>query len=253
MMWVLPECMKGVVHLIKKVVCNTYEDLCCFAADVFTQQLKSKPDSVLGLATGSTPIGLYDELVRRVDAGVIDFSNVRTFNLDEYYPISASHPQSYRSFMEKHLFSRVKLASTRVFDGETPDPYAECAAFDAEVEAAGGIDLQLLGVGVNGHIAFLEPDSSYPLSSSLVELAEETLIANSRFFSEGEKQPTSALSAGLRTIFNAGHLIMLVTGANKADIIKKMFEGFVYTDIPASLLHLHPKVTVVLDKAANGE
>jgi len=238
---------------MKKVVCDTYDDLSLFAADIFTRQLKSKADSVFGLATGSTPIGLYDELVRRYNAGEIDFSNARSFNLDEYYPIDPGHPQSYRSFMEKHLFSRVNFSSTRVLDGEASNPHAECAAYDAEVEAAGGIDLQLLGLGVNGHIAFIEPDTSYPLASYLVELAGDTLKANSRFFTEDEKQPTSALSAGLSTIFSSKHIMMLVTGANKAEVIKKMFEGVVYTDIPASLLHLHPNVTVVVDKAANGE
>jgi len=238
---------------MKKVVCDTYEDICRFAADIFTQQIKNKPDSVLGLATGSTPIGLYDELIRRYEAGELDFSQARTFNLDEYYPIKASHPQSYRSFMEEHLFSKVKFACTHVMDGEASDPHAECAAYDAKVEAAGGIDLQLLGIGVNGHIAFIEPDTSYPLGSYLVELAEETLKANSRFFTGDEKPPTTALSAGLSTIFRAKHIMMLVTGANKAEVIKKMFQGVVHTDIPASLLHLHPNVTVVLDKAANGE
>ena len=238
---------------MKKIVCNTYEDVCRFAADIFTQQIKDKPDSILGLATGSTPIGLYNELIRRSEAGEIDFSAARTFNLDEYFPIKASHPQSYKSFMEKHLFSKVKFANTRIFNGEAANPHAECAAYDAEIEAAGGIDLQLLGIGVNGHIAFIEPDTSYPLGSYLVNLAEDTLEANSRFFTDGEEQPVTALSTGLSTIFRARHLIMLVSGTNKVEIIKKLFEGMIHTDIPASLLHLHPNVTVIMDKAANGE
>jgi len=238
---------------MKKIVCNTYEEVCNFGADIFVQQLKKKPDSVLGLATGSTPIDLYSDLVRRAKNGEVDFSKVRTFNLDEYYPIKASHPQSYRAFMEKHLFSKIKVESSNFLNGEASDPHAECAAYDAKVQKAGGIDLQLLGIGVNGHIAFIEPDSSYPLGSYLVELAEETLIANSRFFKEGENQPTSALSMGLSPIFSARHIMMLVTGPNKAPVIKRLFENVIHTDLPASLLHLHPNVTVVVDRAANGE
>jgi len=244
---------KGMVIVMNKIVCNTYEELCSFASDVFVRQLKKKPDSVLGLATGGTPVDLYSDLVQRANAGEIDFSKVRTFNLDEYYPIKASHPQSYRAFMEKHLFSKVKLASINFLNGEASDPHAECAAYDSKVQEIGGIDLQLLGIGVNGHIAFIEPDSSYPLGSYLVELAEETLTANSRFFSDGETQPTSALSMGLSSIFSAKHIMMLVTGASKAPIIKRLFENIVHNDLPASLLHLHPNVTVVVDKAANGE
>jgi len=238
---------------MRKIVCESYEEICRFAADIYVRLLKEKPDCTLGLATGSTPIGLYNELVRRYNAGEIDFSKARSFNLDEYYPIKSSHPQSYKSFMDEHLFSRVNFSSSRILNGEAQDPHAECAAFDAEVEALGGIDLQLLGIGVNGHIAFIEPGLSYPLGSSLVELAEETLTANSRFFNEGEVQPTSALSTGLRPIFSAKQIIMLVTGAGKADIIRKLFDGVIHTDVPACFLHLHPDVTVIIDKAANGE
>jgi glucosamine-6-phosphate deaminase len=238
---------------MKKIVCDTYEDVCDFAANIYTRQLKDNPESVLGLATGSTPIDLYNTLVQRSDAGEIDFSRARTFNLDEYYPIKSSHPQSYYAFMEKHLFSKVKFASTRVLNGEASDPHAECVKFDEEIKAAGGFDLLLLGIGVNGHIAFIEPDKSYPLGSYLVELAQDTLTENSRFFKESEIQPRSALSMGLSSIFSAKHIIMLVTGAKKADIIKKLFEGVIHTDVPASLLHLHPNVSIIVDKAANGE
>jgi len=239
--------------MIKKIVCDSYEDACRYAADIYAGQLKAKPDSVLGLATGSTPIGLYNELISRSRAGLIDFSRARTFNLDEYYPIKATHPQSYRAFMEEHLFSKVKFADTRIMNGETADPHAECAGYDAQIEAAGGFDLLLLGIGVNGHIAFIEPAASYPLGSYLVDLAEDTIVANSRFFSEDETQPVIALSMGLSPIFMAKRILMFVSGANKADIIKKLFDGYLHTDLPASFLHLHPDVTIVLDKAASGE
>ena len=238
---------------MKKIVCDNYEEACRTAANQYTMQLVLKPDSVLGLATGSTPIGLYKELVHRSQTGKIDFSHARTFNLDEYYPIKASHPQSYKSFMDEHLFNEVKFASNQILNGEATDPQAECARYDAEIEAAGGIDLQLLGIGVNGHIAFIEPASSYPLGSYLVDLAEDTLVANSRFFSEGEAQPTQALSVGLGPIFNAKHIMMLVCGENKAEVIKKLYDGNLYTDLPACFLHLHPNVTLILDRAANGE
>ena len=241
------------INNMKKIVCENYEELCQVAADQYTEQLKKKPDSVLGLATGSTPIGLYNEMIRRSQEGKIDFSKARTFNLDEYYPIKASHPQSYKSFMDEHLFSKVKFASTRIMNGEAADPHIECREYDKEIEAAGGFDLLLLGIGVNGHIAFIEPDSSYPLGSYLVDLAEETIVANSRFFEDKAEQPPTAMSMGLKPIFNAKRIIMLVTGANKADIIRKLFDGNLHTDIPACFLHLHPDVTIILDKAANGE
>jgi len=238
---------------MKKIVCENYEEACFCAADVYAEQLKMKPESVLGLATGSTPIGLYNELIARSEAGKIDFSKARTFNLDEYYPINPSHPQSYKTFMDEHLFNKVKFASTRIMNGEAKDPHVECAGYDKEIEAAGGFDLLLLGIGVNGHIAFIEPASYYPLGSYLVDLSEETLVANSRFFNEGEKQPTTALSMGLVPIFKAKHIMMFVIGANKAEVIKKLFDGNLNTDLPASFLHLHPNVTLILDKAANGE
>ena len=238
---------------MKKVVCDSYEEICRFAADIFTQTLKEKPDSVLGFATGSTPIGLYDELAKRYENGEIDFSKARSFNLDEYYPIDPAHPQSYNSFMQQYLFGKINLAKSSLLNGSAADPIAECAKYDAEIETSGGIDLQLLGIGVNGHIAFIEPAPFYPLGTSLIELAEDTLVANSRFFGEGETQPVTALSVGLSAIFKTKRIIMLVTGASKAKVIKKLFEGVIHTDMPASLLHLHPDVTVIVDKAANGE
>jgi glucosamine-6-phosphate deaminase len=238
---------------MKKIVCENYEEICRKAADFYVTQLKQKPDSVLGLATGSTPVGLYRELVLRAESGEIDFSKARTFNLDEYYPIKASHPQSYKTFMDEHLFNKVKFSSTRIPNGEAADPHAECAGYDAEVEAAGGLDLLLLGIGLNGHIGFNEPALSYPLGSYLVELTENTLEANSRFFDDGEVQPVNALTMGIGPIFKSKHILLLISGAGKAGITKKLFEGKLHTDVPACLLLLHPNVTLIIDKAANGE
>jgi len=236
---------------MKKIVLDNYDEVSRAAADIFARQLKNKPDSVLGLATGSTPLGLYAELVRRFKANDIDFSKARSFNLDEYYPIRKSHPQSYDSFMRENLFSKVNFAQSRLPDGETDDPQAECANYDAEIEAAGGIDLQLLGIGLNGHIGFNEPATSYPMSTNLVKLTESTLAANSRFFSADDIQPAQALTMGFGAIFHAKSILLIITGKGKAPIAKKLFEGIIHTDVPACLLLLHPDVTVIMDCEAN--
>ena len=238
---------------MKKVVLDNYDEVSRAAADIYVRQLRSKPDSILGLATGSTPLGLYAELIRRYQSGEIDFSKARSFNLDEYYPISKTHPQSYYYFMHENLFDKINLTQSRLPDGETSDPQAECAKYDAEIEAAGGIDLQLLGIGLNGHIGFNEPAVSYPMSTNLVKLTESTLTANSRFFDADTVQPAQALTMGFRAIFSARSILLIITGANKAPIAKKLFDGIIHTDIPACLLLLHPDVMVIMDRAANGE
>ena len=235
-----------------KIVCKSYEEACRVAADIFAEQLEKKTNSVFGLATGSTPIGLYELLVSRSQAGEMDFSRAAAFNLDEYYPIKADHPQSYKSFMDEHLFDKVKFASTRIPNGEAPDPNIECAKFSAELEAAGGLDLQLLGIGHNGHIGFNEPALSYPLAANMVELTRETLEANSRFFGEKEIQPLTALTMGIGQIMAAKHVLLLICGESKAENTKKLFEDKLHTDVPACFLLLHPNVTLILDEAANG-
>jgi len=235
---------------MKKIVLDTYENVSRAAADIYARQLKLKPDSVLGLATGSTPVGLYEELVRRNKSGEIDFSKARTFNLDEYYPIKKSHPQSYDYFMRKNLFDMVNFVSNSLPNGEADDPYAECASYDAEIDAAGGIDLMLLGIGLNGHIGFNEPAASYHMGTYFVDLTESSITANSRFFGPGEHQPTQALTMGLGAIFRSRSIILLICGENKAPIAKKLFEGKLHTDVPACFLLLHPDTTVFLDKAA---
>ena len=237
---------------MKKIVLDSYEEVSRAAADIYVRQLEKKPDSVLGLATGSTPIGLYEELVRRYQSGKIDFSRARSFNLDEYYPIKKSHPQSYDYFMRTNLFDKVNLAGSLLPNGEADDPAVECLKYDAEIEAAGGIDLMLLGIGLNGHVGFNEPAVSYSLGTYLVDLTESSLTANSRFFGPDEHQPTQALTMGIGGIFNSRSILLLITGANKSGIAKRLFEGRLHTDVPACLLLLHPDVTVILDKAANG-
>ena len=238
---------------MKKIVCENYGEMSRTAADIVAKQLAKKPDSVLGLATGSTPLGLYEELVRRSQTGKIDFSKAKAFNLDEYYPINKDHPQSYNYYMKQNLFSKVTIALARLPDGEVSDPSVECAEYDAEIEAAGGIDLQILGIGVNGHIGFNEPAESYSIKTHLTGLSASTLVANSRFFKDGENQPTTALTMGFGAIFGAKSILLLISGSNKMSIAKKLFEDKIHTDVPASLLLLHPNVTVLMDRSAAGE
>jgi len=238
---------------MKKIVCDSYEDVCRYAADVYALQLKDKPDSVLGLATGSTPVGLYDELARRYSNGELDFSKAQSFNLDEYYPIDPSHPQSYDYFMRENLFNKINIAKFQIPKGDAKDPVAECVRYDALIDKAGGIDLMLLGIGLNGHIGFNEPAVSYPVGTYLVSLTESSIVANSRFFGPDEHQPTTALTMGIGHIFRSKKILLLISGAAKADITSKLFEGIIHTDIPACMLLLHPNVTVIIDKAANGE
>jgi len=238
---------------MKKIVCENYDEICRVAADIYVKQLSDKPDTVLGLATGSTPIGLYSELVRRYQAGEIDFSRAVSFNLDEYYPIKKSHPQSYDYFMRDNLFDKVNFAKTMLPNGEADDPGVECARYDAELEAAGGIDLMLLGIGLNGHIGFNEPAVSYPLGTYLVDLTQSSLEANSRFFGPDETQPNRALTLGIGGILASKKIILIISGAVKAEIASKLFDGKIHTDVPACLLLLHPDVTLIIDRAANGE
>ncbi|MCL2427275.1 MAG: glucosamine-6-phosphate deaminase [Oscillospiraceae bacterium] len=238
---------------MKKIVCESYKDMCRVAADIYTGQLKEKPNSVLGLATGSTPIGLYKELIRRYEAGELDFSNAQSFNLDEYYPIDSTHHQSYAYFMNEQLFDKINLSKTQIPSGAATDPMAECARYDEEICKAGGIDLMLLGIGHNGHIGFNEPATSYHVGAHLVSLTESSINANSRFFGADEKQPTEALTMGIGHIFSAKKIILLISGAAKAEITRKLFEGMIHTDVPACLLLLHPNLTIIVDKEANGE
>jgi len=238
---------------VKKIVFDSYEEMCGAAADIYAKQLLKKPDSVLGLATGGTVVGLYAEFVRRSGAGEMDFSKASAFNLDEYYPIKKSNPQSYDYFMRQKLFDHVEFARFSIPDGEAHDPAAECARYDAEIEAAGGIDLMLLGIGLNGHIGFNEPAISYAMGTGLVDLTESSLVANSRFFGPDEIQPPQALSMGIGSIFASRSIVLLISGANKAPIAKRLCEGKIHTDVPACFLLLHPDVTLIIDRAANGD
>ena len=235
---------------MKIIVCESHEELSRKAADICVKQLKSKPNSVLGLATGGTQLGMYQELVNRYNAGEVDFSEAISFNLDEYCQIAQDHPQSYYTYMNENLFSKVKFKEFHLPKGDADDLNAAAAEYEKAIEAAGGIDLQYMGLGVNGHIGFNEPSDVYLLDTNLTDLAEATIKANSRYFSEDEQQPTAALTMGMGTIFKAKSLVMLVSGKSKAEVAKKLFDDKIYTNIPATLLKLHNDFTVLIDKDA---
>ncbi|MCL2574571.1 MAG: glucosamine-6-phosphate deaminase [Defluviitaleaceae bacterium] len=233
------------------IVKEDYDNASAVAADVITKFVKTNPAGVLGLATGSTPEGTYSKLAEANHAGKVDFSNITTFNLDEYHPISKTNDQSYDYFMRQKLFNHININPSNVHlpNGEA-DPHAECVAYEAKIEDAGGICLQLLGIGANGHIGFNEPDTHFPKKTHYCALDKSTIIANSRFFESADDVPKNALTMGIGTIFNAKEILLVVTGEGKADIIDKALFGKIDPQVPASILQLHPKVTLVMDKAA---
>jgi glucosamine-6-phosphate deaminase len=222
------------------------------AADLIQQTIEQKPNAVLGLATGSTPIATYQELIQRFRSGKIDFSKVKTFNLDEYYGLHRDHPQSYYTFMHTQLFDHINMQSDQIhIPSGTPDDLgAYCRDFERLIEDAGGIDLQLLGIGRNGHIGFNEPADELEPGTHLVRLSDETIEANSRFFTTREEVPTFAITMGIRTILSAKKVVLLALGREKAEIIHKLFHSGITTDLPASLLQLHPNVTILVDQEA---
>jgi glucosamine-6-phosphate deaminase len=227
------------------------------AAFTVALQIQTKPDSVIGFATGSTPLGAYKLLTKMHKEGTVDFSNVASFNLDEYYPIERTHPGSYYRYMKENLFDHVNISPANIYipNGECDDPAKECADYDVKLNDLGGTDLQILGIGNNGHIAFVEPGEKLPTATSLVNLTDDTIAANSRFFADKAEQPLTAVSMGLGGIFNSRHILLLISGKGKAEIAKKLlFEeaGTITTQIPASLLNLHPNVTVVVDDTVKG-
>lgn len=233
-------------------VVDDYQQLSKKAANLVASQIRLKPNSVLGLATGSTPEGMYNELVRLHRQDDLDFSEVVTFNLDEYCGLAKDNPQSYYYFMMKNLFSQVniRLENVHIPDGKATNIEAECKRYEKAIKHAGGIDLQVLGIGRNGHIGFNEPDIKFEAVTHLVHLDEETIIDNSRFFANIEEVPKTAISMGIKTIMQSKKIILLVSGREKAGIIKEALEGGITPETPASVLQIHPDVTVILDKEA---
>ena len=222
------------------------------AADQFEAVIAKKPAAVIGLATGSTPLPLYRELIAREKAGKIDFTKVRSANLDEYKGLAPDHEQSYRKFMQDNLFNHISIKpeNTIVPLGLAEDVDAMCAAYEEKIEEWGGVDLQLLGIGHDGHIGFNEPDDHFPAMTHEVKLTEMTIEANKRFFNSADEVPRAAFTMGIGTIMAARKIVMVVTGKDKRDILKKTFWGPVDPQVPASILQFHPDVTLVCDEDA---
>ena len=239
--------------MLKVIVCDSYEEMSKEGAKVIADQLKAKPDSILGLATGSTPVGMYKCLQEMNKAGEISFKDVTSYNLDEYYPLAPTHDQSYRYFMNTNLFDHVDIDKerTHVPNGLAKDPAAEGKAYDEAVAAAGGIDVQVLGVGQNGHIGFNEPEAELYAGTHLTDLTDNTIEANARFFASKADVPTQAITMGLATIMQAKKILVLASGANKHAVVKKMVDDDrITTEIPCTILKAHKDVILICDKAA---
>ena len=237
---------------MRVILCSDYNEMSACGARIVASQLTLKPDSVLGLATGSTPIGMYDILSKMYENGEIDFSKVKSFNLDEYYKISPDNDQSYHYFMEKNLFSKVniKKENTHILDGLCENPQEECNRFEKQIDENGGIDLQILGIGRNGHIGFNEPDKELYSKTHLTPLTQSTIDANSVFFSNENEMPKFALTMGMSSILKAKKIILMANGESKKDAVARLLSGKISTDLPASLLNVHPDVILICDKAA---
>ena len=237
---------------MKIIETRDYDHMSRQAANIISAQVIRKPASVLGLATGSSPVGAYRQLIERCSQGDIDFSAVRTVNLDEYVGLGPESDQSYVYFMRTNLFDHVniELKNTHVPNGLNPDAAAECAGYDALIRSLGGIDLQLLGLGHNGHIGFNEPDESFAKGTHKVELSRSTIEANKRFFSRADDVPGFAYTMGIRDIMQARRVVMVVSGADKAEIVRTAFFGPVTPRVPASILQFHRDFTLVADKEA---
>ena len=237
---------------MKIYMTEDYQTMSRKAANILSAQIILKPNSVLGLATGSTPVGMYKQLVTWYEKGDLDFAEIKTVNLDEYVGLEPTHEQSYRYFMQEHLFDHVNInpANTNVPDGLAADPQAECKWYNQVIRQVGGIDIQVLGMGRNGHIGFNEPGDAFELETHVVDLTESTIEANARFFASRDDVPRQAMSMGIKSIMMARKILLMVSGEEKADAVKRAFVGPVTPQVPASILQLHPYVTLVGDKAA---
>lgn len=229
-----------------------YGSMSRVAANTISAQVILFPKSILGLATGSTPVGVYQQLIDWYRKGDIDFSNVTSFNLDEYCGLDPKHPQSYHRYMRENFFDHINIPEKNIHipNGLAPDIAAECAEYDKLISSLGGIDLQLLGLGNTGHIGFNEPNESFDKMTHRVLLKEETITANSRFFGRPEDVPKEAVTMGIKSIMQAKKILLVVSGEGKADILEKALFGPVMPLVPASILQLHPDVTVVADRDA---
>ena len=236
-----------------RIICaKDYKEMSEMAADIIGAQVLLKPDAVLGLATGSTPIGTYEELVRRYEAGRLDFSKIKTVNLDEYRGLTKDNDQSYYYFMHSHLFDHVNIdkSNTNVPDGMEPDALKAGQDYENIIKNHGGIDLQLLGLGNNGHIGFNEPCDEFIDKTHVVDLTESTIEANKRFFASADDVPKQAYTMGIGSIMRAKRVLMIVSGKGKADIVKEAFFGPITPKVPASILQLHNDFILIGDAEA---
>lgn len=232
---------------MKFITVDTYAKMSRRAANIISAQVILKPDSVLGLATGSTPLGTYKQLIDWNEKGDIDFSQAVTVNLDEYVGLDCSNNQSYRYFMNKNFFEHININMNNTFvpNGCAADPEGECKRYDENIARLGGIDLQLLGIGHDGHIGFNEPDKYFVQNTHIVDLHESTVKANSRFFSSEDEVPKRAITMGMVSIMQAKKILLIASGKAKRDILEKAFFGPITPEIPASILQLHPDITVI--------
>ena len=232
---------------MKFITVDTYEKLSRQAANIISAQVILKPDSVLGLATGSSPLGTYKQLIEWYEKGDIDFSKVTSINLDEYVGLDGTNDQSYRYFMNKNFFEHINidLGNTFVPNGCAVDLAGEGKRYDEHIAELGGIDLQLLGIGLDGHIGFNEPDKYFVKSTHVVDLHESTIKANSRFFANIDEAPKRAITMGMVSIMQAKKILLIASGKEKRDILEKAFYGPITPEIPTSILQLHPDITVI--------
>ena len=237
---------------MKVVIVDNPAEVARYGAGIFREQLQKQPASVFGLATGSTPVSLYRELIGSNQQGEISFQHVRTFNLDEYMGLPPDHSQSYRNFMNREFFDHIDIDpdNTHVPPGDAADPIRACEEYEQAISVSGGIDIQLLGIGRNGHIGFNEPTSCLNSRTRVKTLTRETIADNARFFREGEKQPHLSITMGIGTIMEARLVILLATGEGKAEAVKAMVEGPVSAWCPASALQLHRSTVVIIDECA---
>lgn len=239
---------------VRVIIKRSPDDVALAAADLIMDRIKAKPKFTLGCATGGTVVPLYQELIKRHNAGDVDFSNVMTFNLDEYVGLPREHAQSYWTFMHEQLFSKINVPerSVHILNGAAKDLDDECLRYERAIKDASGIDLQILGIGRNGHIAFNEPGSEMRSRTRVVELHDHTIKANSdgRFFSDHAEVPRRALSMGIGTILDAKEIVLLATGESKADAVHKALQGHISSDVPASLLQKHKRCTFIIDNEA---
>ncbi len=236
-----------------RIICaKDYADVSRKAANIIAAQIYLKPNCVLGLATGSSPVGTYQELIRKYENGELDFSQVSTINLDEYVGLGPEHDQSYAYFMRRNLFDHVNIDQTRcnIPNGLNPDAAAECARYDRVIERFGGADLQLLGLGPNGHIGFNEPNDAFVKGTNHIRLTQATIDANARFFENRDDVPKFAYTMGIGAIMKAKRVLLVVNGEKKAEAVRDCFFGPIRPQAPGSILQLHGDFTLVADEAA---